>query len=227
MYSRMKSAPLPDNEAARLAALAEYDLLDTPAEDVYDDIIRIASEICRTPISTITLVDKNRQWFKAKLRLNNTETPRDEAFCAHTILDPTEIFVVPDARVDERFFDNPSTAGQPGIVFYAGVPLTTPEGYTLGSLCVIDNRPRQLTDNQLLSLKALAKLIIAHFELRKTTARLEASQRELQKISKLAVPILTNVQTLAASHPRSDQAPHVTALQHLANALQSAATASI
>lgn len=176
----MKPAPLPADEAIRLEALKAYNLLDTLPEEEYDNITRLASEICRTPISAISLIDENRQWFKSKQRLADDQTPREDSFCAHAILNPTEIFIVPDARIDERFSDSPATTGQPPVVFYAGVPLVNPEGLALGSLCVIDNRPRTLTDNQLLSLRALGSLVSALFELRKTKAELLEAQNRLK-----------------------------------------------
>ena len=185
----MKAAPLPENEPDRLKALATYKLLDTLPEDEYDAITRIASEICRTPISLISLVDENRQWFKSRLRLNPQETPRAYSFCAHAILNPDEIFIVPDARNDERFADNPLTTGPPTVVFYAGVPLKDTDGFALGSLCVIDKRPRILTENQLLSLKALAKLVSTTFELRRTKLELTQTQDAL----KVAITKLSHV----------------------------------
>lgn len=177
----MKPAPLPADEANRLEALTAYNLLDTLPEEVYDNITRLASEICRTPISAISLIDENRQWFKSKQRIDVDETPREESFCAHAILNPNELFIVPDARLDERFFDNPSTLGHPPVVFYAGIPLINPDGLALGSLCVVDNRPRTLTDNQLLSLRALGSLVTTLFELRKTKAELKEAQARIKE----------------------------------------------
>ncbi|RIV18695.1 GAF domain-containing protein [Fibrisoma montanum] len=230
----MKSAPLPDDEPARLKALTSYNILDTLPEDVYDDITRLASEICRTPISLVSLVDKDRQWFKSKQRLADDETHRDYSFCAHAILKPDEIFIVPDARADDRFFDNPYTVGDPRVVFYAGVPLVNPEGHALGSLCVIDHRPRTLTDNQLMSLKALAKWVSTQFELRKTQMALDEA-RQKQKADHQAIittryalqtdaqpllqSIITASNTLADNDPRPDQAPHISAIQQNGHSL--------
>ncbi|WP_234733686.1 GAF domain-containing protein [Tellurirhabdus bombi] len=177
----MKAAAITDNEEERLKALASYNLLDTLPEADYDAITLLASEICRTPISAISLIDKDRQWFKSKQRLKASETPREQSFCAHAILEPDEIFIVPDARLDDRFSDNPLTTGYPNVVFYAGVPLMDAEGYSLGALCVIDSRPRTLTQNQLLALKALAQLVNTHFELRRTKDELERTRAELQQ----------------------------------------------
>nr|WP_293841763.1 GAF domain-containing protein [uncultured Arsenicibacter sp.] len=178
----MKSAPLPANESDRLKALASYNVLDTLPEDVFDDVVRLASEICRTPISSIAFIDKDRQWFKAKKRLADTETPRDHSFCAHAIVEPDNLMIVPDARLDERFADNPLTTGMPYVIFYAGVPLVDEDGFALGTLCVIDNRPRTLTDNQLLSLKALAKLANTHLTLRRTRLELAEHQRQIETV---------------------------------------------
>lgn len=124
----MKPAPLPPNEAERLRALSEYKILDTLPEDTYDDITKIATEICGTPIALITFVDKNRQWFKSKQGMSIAETSREYSFCAHAIINPDEAMVVPDARYDERFLDNPLTTGEPHVIFYAGVPLKDVSG---------------------------------------------------------------------------------------------------
>ena len=121
----MVKAPIPYNETDRLQDLYDYQLLDTPEEDDFNEIVRLASDICKVPISLITLVDAGRQWFKAKVGLDTPETPRDISFCGHAMLNG-EIFVVGDARKDERFHDNPLVTGQPDIRFYAGVPLVSP-----------------------------------------------------------------------------------------------------
>ncbi|MFD1143535.1 GAF domain-containing protein [Larkinella insperata] len=230
----MKSAPFPSDESARLQALESYNLLDSLPETVYEDITRLASEICRTPISLVSLVDKERQWFKAKQGLNVDQTPREQSFCAHAILDPNEIFIVPDARQDERFQDNPLTTGEPHVVFYAGVPLVNPEGYPLGSLCVIDKRPRTLTDNQLASLKALAKWVATEFELKKTKEELQKSHNSLQAarqerikvkhtlqagLQPLAQSILDTTDTLLDNSPRTDQVAALSSIREAGNSL--------
>jgi GAF domain-containing protein len=232
----MKHAALPTNEKARLQALAAYDLLDTEAEAIYDDVTRMASEICRTPISLISLVDADRQWFKSRHGIKADETPREQSFCAHAILDPNEIFVVPDARLDDRFADNPLTTGAPNVVFYAGVPLTDNEGYSLGSLCVIDSRPRTLTDNQLLALKSLARLVNTHFELRKVKAECDKYKSELTqsttarrsllrfmsyRIRPLVDPLLSDVKALTDNAPRMDQMAQLQSLQQTGESLKS------
>lgn len=177
----MKSAPIPDNEEARLEALASYQLIDTLPEDVYEDIIQLAAQICRTPISHIGLMDRDQQRLIVKHGLDVDQAPRNLTFCSHAILNPNEMLIVNDARLDERFHDNPFTTGEAQIVFYAGVPLVNPEGYPLGTLCVIDHRPRTLTDNQLLSLKALGKWVSNQFELRKAKLELAVKEQTLKR----------------------------------------------
>jgi len=173
-------APLPANEPERLAALREMRLLDTPPEQAFDDIAQLASEICGTPISLVSLVDEHRQWFKAKVGLAATETSRDASFCAHAILQPGELFMVPDAQRDPRFHLNQLVVGEPYIGFYAGMPLTTSEGHSLGTLCVIDRRPRELTSSQMDSLRRLARQLGAHLELRRLSQRLSVAEDQMQ-----------------------------------------------
>ena len=162
-------APVPPDEIQRLAALSRYGILDTPREEPFDDVARLAAQICESPISLVSLVDRNRQWFKAHvgLPLALSETPRDSAFCAHAILQPAELLLVPDALEDRRFADNPLVTGEPFIRFYAGAPLVTPEGHALGTLCVIDRVPRVLRPDQQSALRALGRLVVELLESRR------------------------------------------------------------
>ena len=159
-------APLPENEIERLAALSQFEVLDTKAEKAFDDLTRLAIYICKTPIALITLLDSDRQWFKSRIGVSQFETARDVSFCAHAILQ-TDCLVVPDALQDERFKDNPLVASEPHLRFYAGAPLTTSEGYKLGTLCVIDSVPRELSEGQIAALKTLSYQAMMQLELRR------------------------------------------------------------
>lgn len=178
----MKAA-LPANETARLETLHASGLLDSLPEEVYDDITLLASYICETPIAIMSLVDKERQWFKSKVGLGVSETPREISFCAHAILQPSELLIVPDARLDARFCGNPLVLGEPGIRFYAGAPLVTAQGHALGSLCVIDQTPRQLSDSQTRALRALSRQVMAQFVLRQQTVEMRQLNAQLERLS--------------------------------------------
>lgn len=157
---------LPVNEAERLAALQRYRVLDTAREQEFDDLVTIARTICGTPMGAVTLIDRDRQWFKSLQGLDGEQTPRDEAFCAHTILKPEELMVVADARQDQRFSANPLVLGDPHIRFYAGAPLLSSDGYALGSLCVFDSVPAQLGTPQAEALRALSRQVSRMMEMR-------------------------------------------------------------
>ncbi|HEY0863548.1 MAG TPA: PAS domain S-box protein [Lacunisphaera sp.] len=179
-------APLPANEAQRLASLRAYGVLDTPAEAAFDDLTLLAAQICGVSTAMISLVDENRQWFKSKLGLTATETSRDIAFCAHTILQPHQVLEVPDAGADVRFADSPLVRDDPHIRFYAGAPLVTESGHALGALCVMDAAPRRLTVDQLAALEALGRRVVAQLELRRQAGELAAREQEASRLLALA-----------------------------------------
>lgn len=161
-------------EADRLAAVRRYRILDTEPEQRFDDLALLASQICGTPMALISLVDRDRQWFKARVGVEATETGRDVSFCARAIEQP-DLFVVPDALEDERFRDNPMVRGEPHIRFYAGAPLVTSEGVAIGTLCVLDRQPRALTPEQRAALDALKRQVESQLELRRRLDELAAA----------------------------------------------------
>jgi len=174
------SYPLPENEARRLDALRRYNILDSLGEAAYDDITKLAAHICEVPIALVSLVDSDRQWFKSHHGLAVSETPRELAFCAHAILQPTEVMVVKDAAADQRFSTNPLVTGELGIRFYAGAPLVTHGGEAVGTLCVIDRQPRELDPQQTEALRVLSRQVVSLLELRRLLAR-EERNAEMQQ----------------------------------------------
>ncbi len=179
-------APIPRSEEIRLADLHLYDLLDTAAEPAFDELRELAAQICNCPISLITLVDKNRQWFKSKQGIDDSETARDVSFCSHAILDD-EVMVVQDATKDDRFFDNPFVEGEMNIRFYAGAPIVSPTGQKLGTICVLDQQPRTLTASQERALEILSNQVTRLLELRLKSKVIEERSAELIRIKNQAV----------------------------------------
>ena len=170
------TAPVPKNEAKRLKVLWQYDILDTVPEEVFDDLTELAARICEAPIALISLVDEDRQWFKSKVGVTLTETSRDISFCAHAVKQQ-DLFIIPDASKDPRFADNPLVISEPKIRFYAGAPLITPDGYALGTLCVIDKVPRELRLEQKQALRVLARHVMTQLELRRHAKELNAAHK--------------------------------------------------
>jgi GAF domain-containing protein len=196
----MGAPMMSSNEAARVGALQKYAILDSEPEHAFDDLTFLASYVCRTPIALISLIDENRQWFKAKVGISATETSRDIAFCSTAIQQP-DVFVVPDAMKDERFCKNPLVVSEPNIRFYAGAPLVNEEGYALGTLCVIDRAPRELGADQEAALKALSRLVLMQMEFRRNLILLKEAlsdrtreeherERELKKVQDTLMRVL-------------------------------------
>ncbi|PJJ54513.1 GAF domain-containing DNA-binding protein [Hymenobacter chitinivorans] len=173
-------------ETDRLEALRNYQILDTPAEEVFDNLAKLAACICGTPISLVSLIDAERQWFKANVGLEGVEsTDREISFCQHAMYG-NDIYEVEDAGKDPLFSNNPLVTNDPGIRFYAGAPLVTPEGQALGTLCAIDRVPRRLTEQQREALRILAREVVAHLELRRARLQLEQEQRKLDGLLRMA-----------------------------------------
>ena len=188
------------NDAARVDALQKYAILDSEPEQAFDDLALLASYVCKTPIALISLVDEDRQWFKAKVGISATETSRDIAFCS-TAIQQGDVFVVPDALQDERFRTNPLVVSEPSIRFYAGAPLINEDGYALGTLCVIDRTPRNLAADQEVALKALSRLVLMQMEFRRNLLLLKQAlsdrtreeherERELKKVQDQLLRVL-------------------------------------
>lgn len=177
----MELPKIPNNEKERLNILKSYSLLDSLPEKEYDDITFLAASICETPVSYISLIDERRQWFKSKFGLDISHTPREISFCAHAIANNDQVMIVNDARNDHRFFDNPLVIGDPHIIFYVSIPLLSKEGYPLGTLCVVDKKPRMLNEKQLNALKILSNQVVELFEARKNNIKLQKLNAVLEK----------------------------------------------
>lgn len=181
------------NEQLRLKELESFSILDTLPDQDYDNLTSIAAQICGTPISLVSLIDNKRQWFKSHHGLNVSETPKEYAFCAHAINNDDKLFLVKDAREDERFYDNPLVTDEPYVIFYAGIPLVTDEGLPLGTLCVIDHEPKVLDQSQINALKSLSVQVMNLLRLRKSKmdqesliSNLESKNRELEQFANVA-----------------------------------------
>src|SRR3989475_8570397 len=182
-FNLMTPARIPENEKKRLKVLWQYSVLDTVPEEIFDDLTELAARICEAPIALITLVDEKRQWFKAKVGVSINEPSRDISFCAHAITQPG-LFIVPDATRDERFAKNPLVKSDPKVRFYAGAPLVSPDGYALGTLCVIDKVPRELRPEQKQALRILARHVVSQLELRRRSNELADARQEKAQIQK-------------------------------------------
>lgn len=193
-------SPMPVNDAARVAALQKYAILDSDPEQTFDDLALLASYICKAPIALISLVDEDRQWFKSKVGVSFSQTSREIAFCS-TAIQQSDVLVVPDTLQDERFRENPLVVSEPKIRFYAGAPLITEEGYALGTLCVLDRTPREFGPDQKEALKALSRLVLAQLELRRNLMLLKealndrtkeehAREKELRKLQETLVRVM-------------------------------------
>lgn len=174
-----------NNEKKRLEALHSYNVLDTFAEKDFDDITNLAADLCQTPICLISLVDEDRQWFKSNHGIGIRETPRDISFCGQAINVPDQPFEITNASNDLHFHDNPLVLGEPFIIYYYGVPLVNPEGYALGTLCVIDHKTRALTERQKIAIATLAKQVVNLLELRRKNTKINELLRNLFPISKV------------------------------------------
>ena len=194
------NSPALSTEAARLAALDRYAILDTDPEQSFDDLVILASYICKTPIALLSLLDDHRQWFKSTVGVQVRETPLEMSICAHAIKQE-DLFIVPDTLQDARFRENPLVVGEPHIRFYAGAPLINEDGFALGTLCVLDRQPRELDLEQKQALKSLRQLALKQMELRRNLQQLKdalndrtreehARERELKRLEEKLVRVL-------------------------------------
>ena len=173
------------NESERLEALHSYQIIDTDPEQVFNDLTQLSAFICGTPMALVSLIDEERQWFKAKVGMEPNETPREYSFCQYAMR-ASDVYEVPDAATDPRFAQNPLVTGSPNIRFYAGAPLLSPEGQPLGTLCTLDTVPRQLSTDQRDALRMLARQVMAHLELRRTRLQLEDERQKLDGVLRMA-----------------------------------------
>jgi GAF domain-containing protein len=203
------NAGTPQNEKKRLKVLWQYDVLDTVPEELFDDLTELAARICEAPIALISLVDEKRQWFKSKVGTPVRETSRDVSFCAHAI-QQSGLFVVPDASKDDRFSGNPLVKSEPQIRFYAGAPLITPDGYAMGTLCVIDKVPRELRADQKQALIILARHVVSQLELRRRSRELSDVRQENEgskaEVERLRSELASARRALAKQRPRKPAA---------------------
>ncbi len=204
------SAPHQKTEARRLKVLWQYEVLDTVPEEIFDNLTELAARICEAPIALISLVDETRQWFKSKFGISLNETGRDTSFCTHAI-QQSDLFIVPDALKDPRFAKNPLVVSEPRIRFYAGAPLITPDGYALGTLCVVDKVPRNLRPEQKQALTILARHIVSQLELRRRTKDLakarEVDQERVRKMDRLEAELAAARRKLARLGARPASKP--------------------
>jgi len=184
------------DEEGRLRELESYQIMDSAIEEDFDNLTKLAAEFVGTNISLVSLLDDERQWFKSRFGLDAEETPKELAFCGHAIQKPNEVFIIEDARRDERFHDNPLVTGEPYVIFYAGVPLISKNGYPLGTLCVIDDSPKELTEQQIGMLKILSNQVMKLIELRKLNHELKSVYKEIGKKNKDLKINFVKIQTL-------------------------------
>ena len=204
----------PANEAERIAALHSYDILDTAPEQAFDDLVEIAVAICAAPMGTVSLVDDERQWFKSRLGITTSETSRDITFCAHAILTPQNMLIVADALNDERFRDSPLVSEDPNIRFYAGVPLVASGGEAVGTFCVMDHQPRELSEYQITALQSLSRQAARLLELRRVSRDLNHQLREREWYEQ---QLQTYQRSLEIRNAKLTEQTHTDALTGLSN----------
>lgn len=199
--------PKPPNERKRLNVLWQYGVLDTVPEAMFDDLAELASVICGAPIALISLVDEQRQWFKSRIGLDIKESRRDTSFCTHAICH-SELFIVPNATRDARFRNNPMVKGTEHIRFYAGAPLITPDGYALGTLCVLDKKPRALSADQRRALQLLSRVVMTQLE-RRRQAQKQPESDFTEKWSSVKIRRRSGKQTKPSRVKSSRKQPQV------------------